>query len=111
MYTIKKTVEFDAAHWLRGYVGKCANLHGHRWRAEVTFSGVVLNDLGLLRDFNDVKLVVEKFDHKVLNEVPPFDVINPTAENIARIICEDLGAAMVRVWETPSSEAVYAPGE
>lgn len=107
MYEIRKEVTFDSAHYLRDYEGQCSQLHGHTWRVIVIFRGEVLDNIGMLKDFGDVKKSISRFDHKVLNTVSPFDHINPTAENLARVICNELGASEVHVWETPSSEAVY----
>lgn len=122
MYEVSVEGEFDAAHALRGYQGKCENLHGHRYRVAVTVESATLNDIGLACDFTvlkkDLNEVLGKFDHRYLNEVPPFDVINPSAENIARTIFERLreqltgeGAVLtkVEVWESPTSRAEYRP--
>jgi len=92
MYQLMVRSHFDAAHFLRGYQGKCSKCHGHRFHYSVGISGETLNDLGILIDFKDVKSILkdeieEVLDHCLLNEdVPPFDRINPTAENIAKLI-------------------------
>ena len=122
MYEISIEQEFDAAHALRGYQGKCENLHGHRYRVAVTISASQLNELGLAYDFTELKkqtaAVLDRFDHTFLNEVPPFDTINPSAENIAATIFGEIksriaGAAVliarVEVWESPTSRAEYRP--
>ncbi len=123
MYEISAVSHFDAAHFLRGYPGKCANIHGHRWKVAIRLTGSELNDLGILVDFMDVKQllkeVTEIFDHKLINDVPPFDRLNPTAENIAKMIFDEMKArlqagtqgqvniARVTVWESENASAAY----
>lgn len=123
MYEISAFGHFDAAHFLRGYPGKCANIHGHRWKVEITLQGEKLDELGILIDFMDVKSmlkeVMELFDHKMINEVRPFDSLNPTAENIARFIYERMADKLrdqtgsnvwitkVKVWESDAASATY----
>jgi len=120
MYYVSVENHFDAAHFLRGYQGKCENLHGHRYRVAVKLSSMKLNHIGLAYDFSDVKAalkpILDRFDHTLLNDVPPFDKLNPSAENIARTIYDDLkpeieGAVLesVTVWESPESYAEYRP--
>ncbi len=122
MYMVSVEREFDAAHYLRDYGGRCENLHGHRFRVVVTVAGSRLNRIGIVYDFTELKRrlepVLARLDHKCLNEVPPFDRINPSSENIARTIYRWLkphfrGAgvtlASVEVWESPQSRAVYSP--
>ncbi|MFA5881187.1 MAG: 6-carboxytetrahydropterin synthase QueD [Eubacteriales bacterium] len=123
MYEISAYSHFDAAHFLRGYPGKCANIHGHRWKVEITLRGETLNELGILVDFMDVKELLKEavnaFDHKMINEVPPFNEMNPTAENIAGYIFEDMAGRLrdrvgsqikitkVTVWESEAASATY----
>ncbi|MCX8126254.1 MAG: 6-carboxytetrahydropterin synthase QueD [Dehalococcoidia bacterium] len=122
MYAVSVERDFDAAHYLRGYGGKCEALHGHRFRVIVTVTGRRLNKAGIVYDFTELKRqldpVLARLDHKCLNEVPPFDRINPSSENLARTIYRWLrpsvsGAgvrlASVEVWESPQSRAVYSP--
>lgn len=123
MYKINCSSNFDAAHYLKGYPGKCAEIHGHRWVIGVQISGEKLNEIGILIDFNDIKRylseITEKFDHKMINEVAPFDKINPTAENLARYIYEEikdkvanefpmLRIDFVEVLESPLAKATYS---
>jgi 6-pyruvoyltetrahydropterin/6-carboxytetrahydropterin synthase len=87
--------EFCAAHALRRYQGKCERLHGHNYAVAATVEGRALQpDTGLLLDFTDLKRmlkgVLEQVDHQFLNEVPPFDQINPSAEHVSRFIWRDL---------------------
>jgi 6-pyruvoyltetrahydropterin/6-carboxytetrahydropterin synthase len=118
MYYITVEDHFDAAHFLRNYGGKCENMHGHRYKIAVRISSPTLNDAGLAFDFRDLKIVlkpiIERFDHSLLNDVLPFNQVNPSAENIARNIYEKLkpeieGAVLesVTVWESPESSAEY----
>ena len=118
MYYVSVEDHFDAAHFLRGYAGKCENLHGHHYGVSVKLSSSILNDVGLAYDFSTLKAILKpvlaRFDHVLLNDVPPFDIINPTAENIARNIYQEItpkitGAKLesIRVWESPESSAEY----
>jgi len=119
MYELTVQAEFSAAHALRGYPGKCARLHGHNFKIEVVVCGTELDDLGMLVDFRKVKArlqeVTEAFDHRNLNEVPPFDERNPTAENLARYLYEQLSdglpagtrVAATTVHETCRAAATY----
>lgn len=122
MYEISVQQHFDAAHALRGYQGKCENLHGHRFEVVVRARGKELNDIGIVYDFSDLKRhlgeIISKFDHTNLNELRPFDKINPSSENIARNIYEALqkqlaGAPVsltaVEVWESPENHVSYRP--
>ncbi|MGM9805697.1 MAG: 6-carboxytetrahydropterin synthase QueD [Candidatus Aphodosoma sp.] len=96
MYKIKKRLEISAAHYLTlDYTSKCTGLHGHNWLVDVYLCSETLNSAGMIMDFADIRrLVVEPLDHKVLNDVLPF---NPTAENIARHICDILQPYCYRV--------------
>jgi len=110
--------EFAAAHWLKDYPGNCSRIHGHTWKAEISLSGRELDDMGMLVDFREVRRVlseeINKYDHQLLNEIEPFDTINPTAENMARLLYNRLSRAFpkcrveyVRIWETPMASACY----
>ncbi|HMO80839.1 MAG TPA: 6-carboxytetrahydropterin synthase QueD [Pyrinomonadaceae bacterium] len=113
--------DFSSAHQLRGYKGKCENLHGHNYKVEIYARGEELNNIGLLIDFGDLKKaadeIVRYLDHRNLNELPPFDEeLNPSAENIARYFVEYLNTRLeddrvkvykVRCYETPTSVATY----
>jgi 6-pyruvoyltetrahydropterin/6-carboxytetrahydropterin synthase len=124
MYEISVDEEFAAAHNLRGYKGKCEDLHGHNYKVRVTVAGPELDSVDLLCDFVHLKKairdVIRVLDHKYLNELSPFDVRNPSAENIARYIYDETSKQMppqangasvasVTVWETDSSFAMYRP--
>ena len=120
MFEICVEHTFAAGHALRNYHGKCENVHGHNYRVQVGMEGSELDQNGLLYDFAELKKQLraasEYLDHQFLNELKPFDKINPSAENIAKFICEKLqnelkagSIAYVRVWETDTSCAVYRP--
>src|SRR5208282_340159 len=133
MFEISVEETFAAGHALRGYKGKCENPHGHNYRLRITLRGPELDSTGLLYDFVHLKqvmhAVIEGVDHKFLNDQPPFDVLNPSAENIAKYFYDELvrqmrgaenGAAPARhgggpeivrvdVWETDTSKASYFP--
>ena len=123
-YEVMIERHFSSAHQLRGYKGKCENLHGHNYKIEVFVRGEEVNNIGLLVDFGDVKTatdeVVKYLDHRNINELPPFDIeLNTSAENIARFILEYIGSRInekgievykVRCFETPTSVATYQIG-
>ena len=93
MFEITVEYSFAAGHALRGYKGKCENIHGHNYKVEVALSGKKLNAIGLLMDFVDLKAVikeiVKRVDHQFLNDMPPFDQLNPSAENMAKYFFDD----------------------
>ncbi|MEA2174489.1 MAG: 6-pyruvoyltetrahydropterin/6-carboxytetrahydropterin synthase [Blastocatellia bacterium] len=112
---------FSSAHQLRGYKGKCENLHGHNYKIEIYARGSELDNIGLLVDFGELKTaadeVVQYLDHRNINELAPFDEeLNPSAENLARYILERVASRVgdervqvykVRCFETPTSIATY----
>ncbi|HJC49774.1 MAG TPA: 6-carboxytetrahydropterin synthase QueD [Candidatus Anaerostipes avistercoris] len=137
MYQLTTHASFDSVHFLSGYEGKCRNLHGHRWKLEVTVSSEELVREGQIRgmivDFGelkkDVKNLADEFDHcliiekgtlkektmEVLTE-EEFKIIQvdfrPTAENFARYFYERMQKAgykvsLVKVYETPNNMAGY----
>jgi 6-pyruvoyltetrahydropterin/6-carboxytetrahydropterin synthase len=112
MYTLKARESFDAAHHLRGYDGKCARVHGHRWIVEVEVAGERLDDVGMLVDFGKLRDVLRSIlpDHLDVNEV--YADLNPTCEALARVLCEQMQARIpetvaVTVWETPDCGCRY----
>jgi len=116
MYEVRITSEFSSAHSLRGYHGKCEELHGHNWKVELTVACQNLDKTGLAIDFQELKqhlwVVLEKLDHRHLNEIDFFKKVNPTSENIARYIYDsvkkDLPAVKsVTVWESDKASATY----
>lgn len=124
MFEIFVEETFAAGHALRGYKGKCENVHGHNYRVRVTLEGATLDNIGLLYDFVHLKRVIQEvirsLDHKFLNDFPPFDTVNPSAENIAKYFYEQTAAqlpatpngariASITVWETDTTAATYRP--
>ena len=124
MFEVSVEQTFAAGHALRNYKGKCENVHGHNFRVQVIIEGERLDDTGLLVDFLDVKnlmtAVIQRLDHQFLNEVTPFDVKNPSAENIAEYFHQEMASGLastpvpvrireVKVWETEIQSASYRP--
>lgn len=122
MFEIKVSAEFEAAHRVAGYPGKCDRLHGHSWTVEASVTGHKLDELGMLVDFKLVKGylrdLLEELDHRLLNDLPTFaDGKNPTAENIAKHIYDEMKKAeffnddvklkYIQVWESPKSSVIY----
>ncbi len=112
MYILRVKHHFDAAHYLKGYEGDCANLHGHTWQVELELTYDKLDDLGMAVDFKSVKKVLKELlpDHKCLNDIYTF---NPTAENLARYLYEELKPTYswhlvkLRIWESPDCSIEY----
>ena len=92
MFEVTVEDTFAAGHYLRNYKGKCENPHGHNYKIRVTLAGAELDKAGLLLDFKDLrevmKHVIERLDHQMINEIEPFTVINPSAENLAKYFYE-----------------------
>jgi len=116
MYQITVTGDFSGAHNLNNYKGKCEELHGHNWKVEVTIKSRALNSQGMVIDFKIVKENLESIlscmDHKYLNKLLYFKKKNPTSENIARFIHDELTKKIkkkieVTVWETDTSRASF----
>lgn len=118
MFELTVVMEFAAAHRLLDYEGQCSNIHGHTWQVEACVSSSILDNSGMVIDFRDLKAalgsILKDYDHRLLNDVPPFDQINPTAENIAKQIyislkplCQPVGLKSIKVWESNSSNALY----
>ncbi len=123
MYKVTILADFSSAHMLRGYKGKCENLHGHNWKVEVSVYSKKLDKLGMVIDFKDLKKavygVLEELDHKNLNDLKYFKKVNPTSENIAKYIYDRLQGApacrpgrecraqKVTVWESDVARATY----
>lgn len=116
MYEIKIKSGFSAAHNLRNYRGKCENLHGHNWNVEAVFAYKTLDKDGMAIDFKEAKAILKevlaKFDHSYLNETGVFKKMNPTSENMARLIYDGIrkknrNISSVSVWENETSCATY----
>lgn len=121
MFEISVEETFAAGHALRGYRGKCERTHGHNYRVRLVVESEQLDSTGLLLDFVDLKRllhgVVDRLDHQFLNEIAPFNSVNPTAENMAKYFYDEIAPlipaparlAAVRIWETDTSTATYRP--
>lgn len=121
MYELMIETGFASAHQLRGYKGKCENLHGHNWKVQVYVRAEKLNDIDIAIDFHDLKTltgeVVLQLDHKFINDIFPFTEKNPSSENIAKWIFESLKEKLsghdnvkvsaVKVWESETASATY----
>ncbi len=123
MFEVSVEQTFAAGHALRNYKGKCENVHGHNYRVRITIQGDQLDSTGLLVDFLDVKRlmggVIDYLDHRFINDLPPFDQLNPSAENIAKYFFDQVNGGLknevpvhiaeVQIWETDTSSAIYRP--
>jgi len=122
MYEISVDYSFAAGHALRGYKGKCENVHGHNYKVRVTVEGEQLNSIGLVMDFVDlraaIKALAERLDHRFMNDIPPFDKVNPSAENLAKYFYDGLEPTArtnglrvqsVTVCETDTTSATFRP--
>jgi 6-pyruvoyltetrahydropterin/6-carboxytetrahydropterin synthase len=120
MFELVVEATFSAAHQLRGYKGKCENLHGHNWKVHVSVLADELNEIDLAIDFHDLKKltneVISPLDHAYLNEVFPFTEINPSSENVAKWIFdtlkkklenENVRLSAVTVWESETASVTY----
>ena len=123
-HTISKEFTFAAAHFIPDHPGKCRNMHGHNYRVRVFVRADQLDHLGMVVDFSYLKQLMKEtigiYDHKVLNEIPPFDRINSTAELLCQHIFSEIQGRLaesedgervrlhrVDVWESDSSCASY----
>lgn len=120
-YTLKILADFASAHTLREYPGACSRMHGHNWKIEVEVTATALNDHGMGMDFKTIKTATRELaatlDHRYLNEIPPFDTVNPTAENIAQYFYQNLSQTVnietakvsaVTLWETDRACVRYS---
>jgi 6-pyruvoyltetrahydropterin/6-carboxytetrahydropterin synthase len=125
MFQVSVEETFSSGHALRGYRGKCENVHGHNYRVRVTLEGRELDNIGLLMDFTHLKKVLREvsgtLDHQFMNDLEPFKTVNPSAENVAKYFFEQVNRQLtnlppgaritdVIVWETDTSRAQYRPG-
>jgi 6-pyruvoyltetrahydropterin/6-carboxytetrahydropterin synthase len=124
MFELKVTSHFAAAHNLREFCGKCENLHGHNWFVEVRVRAGDLDKTGLALDFGRLKIllgeILKLIDHQYLNELPAFKTLNPSSENIAKFIFDQLaprvgeetggrvGLHSVSAWESENASATYS---
>ena len=124
MYEVTVEDTFSSGHFLRNYKGKCEKPHGHNYKVRVTLRGETLDHAGLLLDFKDLKEVmkhvIDRLDHKMLNDIEPFTSLNPSAENLARYFYDQANARLrsltngrvmvgdVTIWETDTTTARYS---
>ena len=121
MYTVKIITDFSAAHSLRDYPGVCSRVHGHNWKVEVEVSVNKLDKIGMGIDFRDLKKatndLIEVLDHRNINDIKPFDTVNPTAENISAYFYRGLSKKLndertrvkaVTIWETDRACVRYS---
>jgi 6-pyruvoyltetrahydropterin/6-carboxytetrahydropterin synthase len=126
MFQVSVEETFSSGHALRGYKGKCENVHGHNYRVQVTLQGPQLDSIGLLVDFTELKRVlrgiISGLDHQFLNDLDAFKTVNPSAENLAKYFYDEThrqltslpagaGISEVTVWETDTSSAQFRPGK
>lgn len=120
-YKLKVLTEFASAHTLRDYPGACSRMHGHNWKVETEIIATALNEVGMCVDFKRMKSVAneigDRLDHRYLNDLEPFDRINPTAENIAAYMYREIAARLnsetvkvcaVTLWETERACVRYS---
>lgn len=120
-YNLKILADFASAHTLRNYPGDCSRMHGHNWKVEVEVKATALNEHEMGMDFKTIKTATRELaktlDHRYLNEIPPFDTINPTAENIAKYFYQNLSKTLnndiaqvsgVTLWETDRACVRYS---
>jgi 6-pyruvoyltetrahydropterin/6-carboxytetrahydropterin synthase len=125
MFQVSVEDTFSSGHALRGYKGKCENVHGHNYRVQVTLEGPELDNIGLLVDFTELKKVMRgvigRLDHQFINDLEPFTTVNPSAENLAKYFFEEISGQLktlppganlkdVVIWETDTAHARYRPG-
>ena len=122
MYELKVITYFSAAHQLREFEGACEDLHGHNWKMEIYVTSEALTKAGIVVDFRvlkkHVKTVMAELDHKFLNDLEAFRDENPSSENIARHVAEQLSllieepgieVSRVTAWESENACATYYP--
>ncbi len=119
MYQLAIDLMISASHRLRDYQGPCQHIHGHNWKIQVVVQSEQLNAIGMVIDFKELSdlawQVVGKFDHQMLNDLAPFDALNPTAENMARYFYQEIAKRLpkgvkmhaIRLWETPKYLVEY----
>lgn len=120
-YNLKILADFASAHTLRDYPGDCSRMHGHNWKVEVEVKATALNEHDMGMDFKTIKTATRKLaktlDHRYLNDIPPFDIVNPTAENIAKYFYQNLSKTLnndiasvsgVTLWETDRACVRYS---
>jgi len=120
MYKLNVWSQFSSAHSLRGYDGPCQNLHGHNWKVRAGINCSKLDNAGMTIDYgivkNHLESILQKFDHRFLNELDYFKECNPTSENIARVIFQEMKKLIyikgcqvseIEVWESDRTSMIY----
>jgi len=120
MFELMVETTFAAAHQLRGYKGKCEQMHGHNWKVQAHVAAERLNAIDIAIDFHELKEllneVIEPLDHSFLNDIFPFTEKNPSSENIAKwiydslnkkLVSEQIRVSAVTVWESDTASATY----
>lgn len=120
MYKLNVISSFSSAHKLDGYEGMCKNLHGHNWKVRICVMCGTLDAIGMAMDFGIIKTklneVLSELDHQYLNDLPAFKELNPTSENLARYVFEEMGKKLSKcacevmeaeVWESEKTSVVY----
>ena len=121
MFKVSKEMMISATHRVREHQGGCERIHGHNWKIIVTVGSEMLNEMGMVIDFKDLKHSMHKIimpmDHNDINDYSPFDKINPTSENLAKFIFDEMSKELndnrkriveVKVYETDTSMATYS---
>lgn len=124
MFEVTVEDSFAAGHYLRNYKGKCEKPHGHNYKVRVTLAGQELDKAGLLLDFKDLrevmKHVIDRLDHQMINDLEPFTLVNPSAENLAKYFYDEANGKLERVtsgrvrvknvtvFETDTTTATYS---
>ena len=119
MFTLSVDTTISAAHRLRDYKGSCARIHGHNWKIRLEVQSDIIDEIGIVVDFTTLgqylQQVTGQFDHQLMNEISPFDELNPTAENLAKYIYDQVKKLLpshikikkVSVWETDHYVVTY----
>lgn len=119
MFKLIVETDFSAAHNLREYKGQCEKLHGHNWKVQVVLKAEKLDKLGMVMDFREAKRIIgeiiDRFDHTYLNELTDFKALNPTTENLSKILYDELKNSLptgvkvdgVTTWESDRCGALY----
>ncbi len=120
MYKLNVTTHFSSAHKLNGYEGACKNLHGHNWKVRLGIKCYKVDDIGMTIDYGIVKKIlneiVNELDHQYLNDLPYFTKNNPTSENIAKYLYNQVKGeinseyckiAELEIWESDKTSMVY----
>lgn len=120
MYRIFIETHFAASHQLHGYEGQCRVLHGHTWKVRVEVETDQIDEVGISFDFKELKAITEsvikRLDHHHINDIPPFDKENPTAENLSRYVYQEVKKQLsspvciskVTLWESANYAVSYS---